>query len=140
MEVATGAGMKYTVGEFFSYKGQKVDTVGITPDFVVENTITKPDWESFAPIDYAKVDTAIDEPGMILALEQRLEALGYMETADEEFDETTKAAVKRLQAMLGYDTTGIPAFYEYLFLNDYNYDFEIEVDDQLDAAIKYFQK
>ena len=32
----TGAGIKFTVGEFYSIKGKRVHTVGITPDIVVE--------------------------------------------------------------------------------------------------------
>ena len=135
----TGSGMKYTVGEFYSYKGQRINTVGITPDIVVENEFVPVDEKSFTPIDYDKVDVATTDAAMTLALEQRLAALGYMEEADEVFDDTTKKAVSRIQAFLGYDITGIPGFYEYLYLNDYTYDFDIEIDKQMEAAIRYFR-
>ena len=135
----TGSGMKYTMGEFYSYKGNRVNTVGITPDIVVENEYVPVDTESFAPVDYDKANDALNDGGMILALEQRLVALGYLEEADEVFDDTTKQAVTRIQALLGYEVTGIPGFYEYLYLNDYSYDFDIEIDKQMEEAIKYFK-
>ena len=76
---------------------------------------------------------------MTLALEQRLEALGYLEEADEVFDEATSDAVSRFQAILGYEINGIPGIYEYMYLNDYNYsDLTLVVDNQMDAAIEYF--
>lgn len=135
----TGSGMKYTMGEFYSYKGNRVNTIGITPDIVVENEYVPVDTESFAPIDYDKTSDAVNDGGMVLALEQRLVALGYLEEADEVFDDTTKQAVTRIQALLGYDVTGIPGFYEYLYLNDYDYDFDIEIDKQMEEAIRYFK-
>ncbi len=138
--VVTGAGFKYTIGEFYSYKGQRINTIGIKPDIMVENDIVKVDEEAFAKIDLEKVSEGGQNGEMTLALEQRLEALGYMDEADEIFDETTRDAVSRFQAVIGEDITGVPGFYEYLYLNDYNYD-ELDkvIDNQLQAAINYFK-
>ena len=88
-----------------------------------------------------RIVTAKDNGGNSLSFyfEQRLEALGYMEEADEVFDDETKGAVTKLQALLGYDITGMPGFYEYVYLNDYTYDFDIEIDRQMEAAINYFK-
>ena len=75
---------------------------------------------------------------MVLALEQRLNALGLMKEADEIFDETTKDAVSRLQATLGYEVTGNPGVAEFMFINEYDYsqlDKVIEL--QLEKAIDY---
>ncbi len=137
-KLVTGAGMKYTIGEFYSYKGERVHTVGVTPDIEVENTYVPVDQENFVKVDYDRILEGAIGGDMTLALEQRLEALGYLEEADEVFDEKTSAAVSRLQALLGYEINGIPGFNEYLYLNDYNYDFDVMVDDQLQAAIDYF--
>jgi len=136
----TGGGFKYTIGEFYSYKGQRVHSVGITPDIVVENE-THPVYEDeFAKIDFDRVGEGIQGGEMTLALEQRLEVLGYLSEADEVFDDTTKDAVSRLQAVLGYDITGVPGFYEYLYLNDFNYEpITIVVDNQMEAAKAYFK-
>lgn len=138
---ATGVGMKYTVGEFYTAKGQRVHTVGITPDIVVENEYVPVDEESFAKIDFDKIEEGANGGDMTLALEQRLSVLGYFDgTPDETFDEETKDAVMGFQAVLGYDATGVPGFYEYLYLNDYTYDFDVVVDKQMDAAIEYLNK
>ena len=135
----TGAGFKYTIGEFYSYKGQRINTIGVTPDIIVENEETKVDETKFAKIDFDRVAEGVQGGDMTLALEQRLNALGYIEEADEVFDEKTSDAVSRFQAVLGHEINGIPGFYEYLYLNDYNYQtLSIVIDNQMQAAIDYF--
>lgn len=136
-----GAGMKYTVGEFYSSKGERIHTVGITPDIIVENEMVMVDEDSFLDIDYSRMDEAGKDGEMNLALEQRLHAVGVLaEDPDEVFDDATKEAVKVLQLSLGREVTGIPGFYEYLYMNDFDYEFETEVDHQLNAAIEYLAK
>lgn len=136
----TGAGIKFTVGEFYSIKGKRVHTVGITPDIVVENEIITVDEESFVEIDYDRMDEAGKDGEMNLALEQRLQAVGLLDKADEVFDDNTVKAVKDLQLVLGYEMTGVPGFYEYMYLNDYDYDFETVIDKQIDSAVEYLSK
>lgn len=134
-----GAGFKYTVGEFYSFKGKRVHTVGITPDIVVRNEYIDVDTSLFGEID---VDMALENPydeKNLLALEQRLEALGYLDAADGVYDAETKDAIARIQAVLGYKVTGEVGFYEYIYLKDYNYEDVQTVNDlQMDAAIEYF--
>ncbi len=134
-----GAGFKYTVGEFYSFKGQRINTIGITPDIVVQNEYVDIDTSAFEEID---VDMALENPydeKNLLALEQRLVALGYLTGADGIYDDETKDAIARIQSVLGYKVTGEVGFYEYIYLKDYNYE-EIQTmeDHQMDAAIKYF--
>ena len=141
IRTVSGSGIKYTTGEFFSAKGDRVHTIGVTPDIVVENEYIPVKEEEFTPIDFNRAEEFGKDGDMTLAIEQRLEALGYMKSqADTVFDEETKTAVKALQALLGYETTGIPAFYEYLFLNDVNYDFNKVIDRQIEEAIEYLRK
>ncbi len=136
----TGAGFKYTIGEFYSYKGKRVHTVGVTPDIVVENEESKVDESKFEAIDMNKATAGTLDEQMTLALEQRLNALGYIEQPDSVFDEQTKDAVSRFQAVLGHEITGTPGIYEYIYLNDYNYtELTTIVDNQIDAAIEYFK-
>ena len=138
---ATGAGFKYTIGEFYSYKGKRVNTVGITPDIVVENDVTRVPEETFAKIDFDRINEGATGGEMTLALEQRLQALGYLGEADAIFDDTTKDAVSRFQAVVGNEITGVPGFLEYLYLNDYNYEsLTVVVDNQLQAAKDYLAK
>ena len=137
-QLPTGAGMKFTVGEFYSVKGERINTIGVTPDYEVENIFEAVNEEEFQDIDLDKLDEAGKDGKMTLALEQRLEALGaFYREPDEVFDEFTVEAVKKLQRSLGYEETGIPAFYEYLYIKDLSYEFDKTVDLQLEEAIKY---
>ena len=132
-----GAGFKYTIGEFYSFNGQRIHTIGVTPDFVVENEYIDVDLSKLEPIDVDRVLESPRDEGNVLALEQRLEILGYMDEADGIYDEKTTDAVARFQAALGYSVTGEAGIYEYVFLNDFNYDeVSILVDNQLETAIK----
>ncbi len=136
-----GSGLKYTIGEFYSAKGQRVHTVGVTPDIIVENEVVTIDEASFTPIDYDRIDEAGQNGEMNLALEQRLNAVGLLQDKpDEIFDNATTDAVKELQLALGYEVTGVPGFYEYMYLNDFDYDFETVIDKQIDAAVEYLSK
>ena len=138
--IATGAGIKYTVGEFYSINGDRVHTIGLTPDIEVENDMIPVDESSFVKIDFDRVNEGTENTDMTLALEQRLNALGYLsEEPDEIFDENTMQAVKLFQTYIGYDNTGIPGFYEYMYLNDMSYEFSIEKDNQLEAATEYLK-
>ena len=135
-----GAGFKYTVGEFYTYTGKRIHTVGVTPDVYVENLEIKVNEEEFVPIDVTKLSEEKLDGNMVMALEQRLVAVGLMKEADEVFDDTTKDAVSRLQATLGYDITGIPGVGEFMFLNDYDYSqLDQVIDLQMEAAIKHFR-
>ena len=135
-----GAGFKYTIGEFYSYKGQRINTVGVTPDIEVENLVLSVNEDEFQQIDFEKIPEGNIDGEMTLALEQRLAALGYMKEADETFDDTTKDAVSRLQAVLGYDITGIPEIGLYMFINDYDYSqLDKVIDLQMEAAIKHLR-
>ncbi|MEE0867742.1 MAG: S41 family peptidase [Clostridia bacterium] len=136
--IPTGAGMKYTIGEFYTAAGKRVHTVGLTPDVIVENTVTAVDESQFENIDLDKVNEGGTDGKMTLALEQRLSVLGYFDEApDEVFDASTAEAVKQLQYVLGNEATGIPGFYEYLYIKDHNYDFDLVDDLQLEAATEY---
>ncbi len=134
-----GAGLKYTVGEFYSFKGQRVHTIGITPDIVVENDYIKVDESQFEKIDFDLIAANPRDEKNVLALEQRLEVFGYLPEADGIYDDATTDAVARFQAALGYSVTGEASIYEYVFLNDYNYEnIKTVIDNQMEAAIKYF--
>ena len=135
-----GAGFKYTIGEFYSYKGQRINTIGVNPDIEVENLVLSVNEDEFQKIDFEKIPEGNIDGEMTLALEQRLAALGYMKEADETFDDTTKDAVSRLQAVLGFQITGVPEIGLYMFLNDYDYSqLNKVIDLQMEAAIKHLR-
>lgn len=141
MSVITGAGMKFTVGEFFAYDGSRIHETGITPNIVVENEKQSIEEENFEEIDLDKTLSNAQDEKMTLALEQRLSVLGYFDgEPDGVYDEETTESVRTLQNVLGYESTGIAGFYEFLYLKDLNYDFEITIDTQLEAAMNFLNK
>jgi len=132
-----GAGFKYTVGEFYSYKGQRINTIGVTPDIYVENLVISVNTDEFQKIDFEKVASGTIDGEMTRALEDRLVAIGYLKASDEVYDDTTKDAVSRLQAVLGFDVTGIAGIKEYMFLNDFDYSqLDKVIDLQMEEALK----
>lgn len=133
----TGSAVKYTIAEFHSPNDNRIHTVGITPDYVVENSSYKVNEEDFSDAIFENVGD-LNDGEHILAIEQRLSALGCMESeADETYDDETKEALMYFQLSKGLEITGVADVYTLVALNDIVYDFEIVNDDQLDAAIEY---
>lgn len=130
----TGSGIKYTIAEFHTPNDERIHTIGITPDYEIKNSSYTVDESKFEEVDvFNPNDTA---PGKhILAIEQRLGALGLMEAEpDENFDEETVDAIKQFQTLRGLDITGKPDLYTVVAISDYIYDFDITHDDQIEAA------
>ncbi|MBQ8002674.1 MAG: S41 family peptidase [Clostridia bacterium] len=133
----TGSAVKYTVAEFHTPNDARIHTVGITPDYVVENSYQHITEESLTPLD-------LDEHGNtssgkhVLAIEERLFALGCFEgVPDEVFDEETSEALRYFQMMRNLEITGQPDMFTLVSLVNIIYDFKIENDDQLEAAKKF---
>ncbi len=136
-----GAGMKYTVAEFYSPNNKRINTIGIKPDIEVENEIEKIEEESFSPlsVDFDFLGVT-DNSKQTLAIEERLTALDYMEEADGIFDDKTTEAIKLFQTDTGLTQSGTPDLYTLIKLNDIDYHFEKLIDKQLEKAIEYLNK
>ena len=81
-----------------------------------------------------------DEGKAVLAVEQRLQALGYLDTADEQFGEDTAKAVQFFKAYQGLMPTKQADGEFNVYLNNIEYDREyVTVDRQLDAAFSYLE-
>ncbi len=134
--LVTGCGVKYTIAEFHSPNDTRIHTVGVTPDFVIENTVHKVTEADFEPMVFNN-ETEPDSK-LNLAVEQRLEAVGcFYGEPDEVFDDETKEAVKQFQMLKSLDITGDLDIYTLVALNDLIYEYEYTDDDQLEAAKKY---
>lgn len=133
----TGAGIKYTVAEFYSPNDSRIHTIGVQPDYLVENSVSVINEEDFSPVVLEK-NNDTTEGEHILAIEQRLEALGCFEgVPDSVFDEETREALKYFQMARTLEITGQPDVYTLVALNDIIYDFTTENDDQIVAAKNY---
>ena len=133
----TGCGVKFTVAEFHSPNDTRIHTVGVTPDFVVENTVHQVTEKDFEPMVFNNINDGNDEK-LNLAVEQRLEALGcFYGEPDEIFDDETEEAVRYFQMLKNLEITGELDVYTLVAINDIIYEYEYTEDNQLEAAKKY---
>ncbi len=138
--IVTGGAIRLTIAEYKTSGGRTIHQRGIKPDFYIENTYEKIDTSHFEDMELTKTLAEGDSGKGVLALEQRLESLGYMEEYDQVFDEETEKAVKTFQAYAGLSATGIADAYTLVKLNDIEYsELEELVDNQLFAALDYLK-
>lgn len=139
IRTANGSGLKFTTGEYFSPKGERIHTVGLTPDLPVENTKVPIDEASFLMFDFNQLGSETSR----MAAEQRLNALGLLEDEDTDgvFDAKTEVGLRIFQAYCEFEPTGELDLNTALKLTDFEYDdiFKI-IDDQYAAALAYFDK
>ncbi len=133
----TGSAIKYTVAEFHSPNDSRIHTVGITPDYLVKNSSYQVNEDEFSDSLFNNMGS-VEEGEHILAIEQRLNALGYLEeAADTVYNDNTKEAIKYFQMLRGLEITGVADVFTIVALNDIVYNFEIVNDDQIVAAKQY---
>jgi peptidoglycan hydrolase-like protein with peptidoglycan-binding domain len=112
----------------------------IVPDFEVKNAYRQINEEGFAPLDF-ETEFKVGSTGEgVLAIEQRLVILGYMDEADENFTEETMDAVRRFKAYNGMSSDPVVEFDFIAFINNIEYgkNYE-EVDRQFEAAYNYLK-
>lgn len=135
----TGGGLKITVAEFLSPSKNKINEVGVIPDYHIVNKESTRDTSHFLPYDITVINNEGNTGDNVKAIQQRLEFLGYFEgEADGNFDAKTAEAVKLYQAYNNLPITGIVNLDTALSLNNIDYSKIVFTDDlQLEAAIEY---
>ncbi len=138
--LSNGGAIKITTAKYFTAGKQDVAKNHINPDFPVENSYKKINEENFEAINFDEEITIGSKGKSVLAIEQRLSALGYMEEADEEFTEETMDAVRTFKAANNMGSDPVVNFDFIAFINNLEYD-EIyyTVDRQFDAAYNYLK-
>lgn len=98
---------KITSGEYTTRNGNKINKVGIAPDYAVSNMVTELENTDIAPMKYAPLYKQGDKADGILGVKKRLSVLGYsVGTVNDEFDETLKYAIEVFQKDMGLEVTG----------------------------------
>lgn len=104
--LTNGAGIKITVAEYFSPLRNKINEVGITPDFMIENVREDASYDDFAPMIEGGV-FKVGQKGLdIYGAQQRLKFLGYRVSADGLFGKGTEDAIKAFQGNESLEVTG----------------------------------
>lgn len=139
-QLSSGGAFKVTIAKYYTAGKQDVAKNHITPDVEVKNSYRQLTEESLSPMDLDAVLRVGDEGAAVLAVEQRLQVLGYLDAADETFDEDTAFAVRLFKAYQGLMPTKEADGEFNVYLNNIEYDREyITVDRQLDAAFNYLE-
>ncbi|MBE7027212.1 MAG: PDZ domain-containing protein [Ruminococcaceae bacterium] len=137
MGVYGGRMCKVTTGEYLTRKGNRINKVGIKPDYVVENRTATFDCVSRDPMVYAaKYDAGYDGEAL-RALKQRLDVLGYdVGSFDTPYDEKMQFAVAAFQNDMGIEPTGTLDINTQICLANKANDAELLVDNQAAKAFE----
>ncbi len=127
--------LKFTTAEYKLPGNIAVNGVGITPDYPVANRRVRLDTSDMEDMVYCSGYAEGNTGTGVLAIKQRLDALGYyVGDVDEVFDGELTRAVKQLQTALGLPATGIINMELQGTISNIVREARIEMDDQFDKA------
>jgi len=133
--------IKLTIAEFTKPDGGRINHVGVFPDKVVKNKFEDFDESTLTPMTINARYTIGDEHSDVLAIEERLSALGYnVGEVDGVFDKMTHQATKNFQADTNLHPYGVMDYTTQARLNDVIEDYEVEIDIQKATAIEILNK
>ncbi len=133
--------IKLTVAEFTKPDGGKINGLGITPDVRVKNAVVPYDDSGLTPMTLSAEYAVGSQAKDILAIEERLEVLGYHPgKVDGIYDDATKAATSLLQESVGLPATGIMNYTTQNALVDEIKNSEMIEDRQFDTAYEMLLK
>lgn len=134
-------GLKITVQQYLTPKGEFIHGYGITPEIEVINSKKKYEASEIEHPSYLKKFKEGDEDPEIKIIEELLYKLNFdVGTPDEKFDDKTRRAVIQFQESAKLYPYGVCDFTTQSHLVDKVLTTEFTVDDQLEEAIKYFEK
>ncbi len=129
--------IKLTMAEFTKPDGSKINGIGIDPDYTVKIQYKDFDEDALTPMTISNRYTVGDTHSDVLAIEERLSALGYsVGEVDGVFDIYTHQATMNFQANTELYPYGVMDYTTQSKLNDVIDDFEVPIDTQLDKAIE----
>ena len=132
--------IKLTMAEFTKPDGSPINHVGITPDKFVDNKYKDFDASELTPMTISNRYTIGDEHTDVLAIEERLSALGYMVgEVDGIYDKLTFQATKNFQAAVELHPYGVMDYTTQSRLNDAIEDLEVLIDKQLETAFEFLK-
>lgn len=140
LPIISGGAVRLTVAEYKTAGGRAIHHKGIMPDIVIENTKEPVDVSYMLPLQFETAWKTGDTADGVLAVEQRLAFWGYIEEADSSLDAESAAALRLFQAQNGLAVTGTADIYTQICLNNADYSMPMENDDQLAAALEYFNE
>lgn len=133
----TGDGYKLTVAEYLSPDKRIINDIGVEPDYGAEPRIVKYSDIYYTPVTFERVLKVGDEGDDVLAMEERLDAMGLsVGIPDRVFDDKTFYAVRKYQEVAGLYPYGVLDITTQLSIHNYLQDKEVVLDDVLSKAIE----
>ncbi|MBQ4516046.1 MAG: PDZ domain-containing protein [Clostridia bacterium] len=133
--------IKLTVAEYSLPNGEFIHKKGLEPDIPIENKLLPLVSEDFKPITFEAKFKLGDSGESILAIKQRLDALGYqVGEVNDVFDKELELATYSFQQDAGLYPYGVMDITTQNFLNNVADKAKVLKDLQLDAAVAYFKE
>lgn len=130
-----GAVFKLTVGEYLTRSGRKINKIGLTPDQIVENEITKLDTSGMKQFNY-KPSSLGEKCDNAQAAKERLEILGFFDgEINDVYDNDLYDAVKSFQSASNIFSYGVLDAPTQKLIDESASELNVLNDKQLDAAI-----
>lgn len=135
--IYNGRVCKVTSGEYITRNGNKINKIGIAPDYTVYNTKAYFENTTAAPMKFAVEYKEGDDNDGVLASKQRLSLLGYnVGGVNSTYDENMVYAVMAYQEKIGLEATGILDINTQIYLADDVRESEVLIDNQLAKAFE----
>lgn len=133
--------LKLTVGHYITRNGNEINGIGITPDEKVTNVSNPIDTSKYTEFDYKTKPMIGTEAENVRAAKERLYLLGYFTGAvDNKFDANLENAVVRFQADNELYPYGVLDITTQVRIENKFAKLEVLEDNQLTAAIEFFEK
>lgn len=140
LQLKNGGAIKLTIGKYYTAKKQDVAKDHVNPDVKVENSYMKMSTDGFEELDFDNAVTLGSEGKHVLAIEQRLELLGLMDSSDEVADSETMDAIALMKTYYGEAPSYETDINFLSYLNSFDYESHYTVNDrQLEAAYNYLK-
>ncbi len=138
-DIPVNALMKFTVAYYLTPKGNNIHKKGIVPSSVVENSTVSVDMSDISHFALTKTYKICDKGAEVQNAKKILDILGvYVGEMNDIYDENLKSAINLFQQAKGLYPYGVLDLTTQMRLYDTIKTTEIEVDDQLQAAIDAF--
>lgn len=134
-----GGIIKYTTAYYLTPNGENIHKVGITPEVLVENSSEPVDMSMFDAFSLSKTYRIGSSGEEVKNAKLMLQTLGmFVGEVNEIYDENLKSAVNLFQKAKGLFAYGVLDITTQMNIYDALKCAELEVDDQLQAAIDIF--
>lgn len=138
-EMPDGCAFKITTGRYFTREGHDINGNGIEPHEFIENSTKPIDLSKYDTFDYKTKPNVGDVSTNVRAAKQRLKIMGYYSgTIDDTFEPEFHDAIYKFQEENGLGAYGRLDIATQVKMENLFYKIEIEQDDQLRYAYKYF--